>query len=75
MSKICFVTGKKTIFGNNRSHAMNATKRKFHPNIHKNRFWIPSKKKFIKLNISTQGIKIINKYGIETVLKKKRESI
>ncbi|WP_343189505.1 50S ribosomal protein L28 [Buchnera aphidicola] len=70
MSKICIITKKKPLFGNNRSHAMNATKKKFLPNLHKKKFWIANKNKFIKLKISTKGIRIINKYGIEKIISK-----
>ncbi|QJC33447.1 50S ribosomal protein L28 [Enterobacteriaceae endosymbiont of Donacia clavipes] len=67
MTKICKITGKKTIKGNNRSHAMNATRRKFLPNIHYHKFWIEKKKKFITLRISTKGMRLINKKGIENI--------
>ncbi|AZP36139.1 50S ribosomal protein L28 [Candidatus Annandia adelgestsuga] len=70
MSKICFITGKKTIFGNNRSHSMNATKRHFFPNIHIRKLWISKLKKFVKFKISSKGIRIIDKKGFE-ILKKK----
>ncbi|MGK2897006.1 MAG: 50S ribosomal protein L28 [Candidatus Makana argininalis] len=70
MARICEVTRKKTISGNNKSHAMNKTKRKFLTNINYHRFWIHSKKKFISLRVSSKGIRIINKQGIETVLNK-----
>lgn len=65
MSKKCQITKKKTMFGNHRSHAMNAKKRKFYPNLHFHKFWSESKKRFIKLKISTKGLRIINKYGID----------
>ncbi|CAL4318388.1 50S ribosomal protein L28 [Buchnera aphidicola (Periphyllus testudinaceus)] len=70
MSGICNITKKKTIFGNKRSHALNATKRKFKINLKNHKFWIKSKKKFIKLKLSTKAMRIINKKSIETVLKK-----
>ncbi|NIH16744.1 MAG: 50S ribosomal protein L28 [Buchnera aphidicola (Periphyllus lyropictus)] len=69
MSRKCKITGKKTIFGNNRSHALNATKRKFKINLKTHKFWIKKEKKFIKLKLSTKGIRLINKKGIENVLK------
>ncbi|SBT81950.1 50S ribosomal protein L28 [secondary endosymbiont of Trabutina mannipara] len=68
MSRVCQVTGKITMNGNNRSHAMNATKRRFFPNLHYHRFWVDSKKIFITLRVSTKGIRIIDKKGIEKVL-------
>ncbi|QJC37075.1 50S ribosomal protein L28 [Enterobacteriaceae endosymbiont of Donacia vulgaris] len=67
MSKICQITGKKTIKGNNRSHAMNATKRKFLPNIHYHKFWLEKKKKFINIKVSAKGMRLINKKGIENI--------
>ncbi|MFI4846851.1 MAG: 50S ribosomal protein L28 [Candidatus Makana argininalis] len=70
MSRICKVTGKKTISGNNKSHSMNKTKRKFLTNINYHRFWLNSKKKFISIRVSSKGIRIINKKGIEKVLNK-----
>lgn len=68
MSRVCQVTGKRPVSGNNRSHAMNATKRRFLPNLHSHRFWIKSEKRFITLRVSTKGMRIIDKKGIETVL-------
>lgn len=68
MSRICFVTGKKPMFGNNVSHSNRKIKRKFFPNMHKLKFWIPDKKKFKKLYVSAKGLRIINKFGIEYVL-------
>ncbi|CAL4318919.1 50S ribosomal protein L28 [Buchnera aphidicola (Protaphis terricola)] len=70
MSRICQITGKKRMIGNNRSRALNATKRKFLPNIQNHRFWIPEKKQFIKLRLSAHGIRCINKNGIESIIKK-----
>ncbi|QJC35445.1 50S ribosomal protein L28 [Enterobacteriaceae endosymbiont of Donacia proxima] len=67
MTKICQITNKKTIKGNNRSHAMNATKRKFSPNIHYHKFWLIKEKKFITLRVSAKGIRLINKKGIENI--------
>ncbi|QJC37485.1 50S ribosomal protein L28 [Enterobacteriaceae endosymbiont of Donacia thalassina] len=67
MTKRCQITGKKTIKGNNRSHAMNATKRKFLPNIHYHKFWLEKEKRFINIRISTKGMRLINKKGIENV--------
>lgn len=68
MSRICMVTGKKPIAGNNVSHANNRTKRRFSPNIHSHRFWVESEKRFVKLRVSTKGMRIIDKLGIDTVL-------
>lgn len=68
MSKKCPITGKGPMVGNNVSHANNKTKRRFLPNIQTKRFWLESEKRFVRLRISTQGMRIIDKYGIETVL-------
>ncbi|AEO08450.1 50S ribosomal protein L28 [Buchnera aphidicola str. Ak (Acyrthosiphon kondoi)] len=70
MSRICQITGKKRMIGNNRSHAMNATKRKFLINIQYHRFWIADEKRFIKLRVSANGMRCIDKKGIETIIKK-----
>ncbi|ART80344.1 50S ribosomal protein L28 [Oceanisphaera avium] len=68
MSKVCQVTGKRPAVGNNRSHANNATKRRFLPNLQSHRFWVESEKRFVKLRISTKGMRIIDKKGIDSVL-------
>ncbi|UDG80728.1 50S ribosomal protein L28 [Candidatus Hartigia pinicola] len=68
MSRVCQVTGKRPMSGNNRSHACNATKRRFFPNLHSHRFWIESEKRFITLRISAKGMRIIDKKGIDIVL-------
>jgi len=62
------VTGKKPAAGNNVSHANNKTKRRFSPNIQNHRFWVESEKRFVKLRVSTKGMRIIDKLGIDTVL-------
>tara|TARA_Y100000996_G_C22499125_1_gene633647 strand:+ start:292 stop:528 length:237 start_codon:yes stop_codon:yes gene_type:complete len=69
MSKVCQVTGKKAMVGNHVSHAKNRVKRLFKPNLHKHKFWVESEKKFITLTVSAKGMRIIDKNGIETVLK------
>ncbi|CAL4318497.1 50S ribosomal protein L28 [Buchnera aphidicola] len=69
MSKICQLTKKKSMFGNKRSHALNSSKRRFYPNIKKKKFWSFDKKRFVKLKISNKGTRIINKKGIDTILK------
>jgi large subunit ribosomal protein L28 len=75
MSRVCQVTGKSPLVGNKVSHANNKTKRRFNPNLQERRFWLESEKRFIKLRISTKGLRTIDKYGIEKVLEdiKKRE--
>lgn len=68
MFRVCQVTGKRPVSGNNRSHAMNATKRRFLPNLQSHRFWVESEKRFVTLRVSVKGMRIIDKKGIETVL-------
>ena len=68
MSRVCMVTGKKPITGNNVSHANNITRRRFSPNLQTHRFWVESEKRFVKLRISTKGMRIIDKLGIDSVL-------
>ena len=73
MSKVCQLTGKRPRVGNHVSHANNKTKRKFNPNIHTKRFYIPEEDRWIKLKISTTGLRTINKLGIKNALKKARQ--
>lgn len=68
MSRVCQVTGKRPVTGNNVSHANNKTKRRFLPNLQTHRFWVEGEKRFVKLRVSTKGMRIIDKKGIETVL-------
>lgn len=68
MSRVCQVTGKRPMSGNKRSHAMNATKSRFLPNLHSHRFWVESEKRFVKLRVSAKGMRIIDKQGIDAVL-------
>ena len=68
MAKVCQVTGKRPAVGNNRSHAKNATRRRFLPNLQTHRFWVEGEKRFVKLRVSTTGMRIIDKLGIEAVL-------
>ena len=68
MSRVCQVTGKKPVSGNNVSHANNRTRRRFEPNLHTHRFWVEGQKRFVKLRVSTKGMRIIDKKGIEQVL-------
>ena len=68
MSRVCQVTGKGPMTGNNVSDANNKTKRRFLPNLHNHRFWIESEKRFVKLRVSSKGLRIIDKLGIERVL-------
>ena len=68
MARVCMVTGKRPTVGNNVSHAQNKTKRRFLPNIQSHRFWVESEKRFVKLRVSTKGMRIIDKNGIDKVL-------
>jgi large subunit ribosomal protein L28 len=68
MSKVCQVTGKRPMSGNNVSHAHNKTRRRFLPNLHNHRFWIESEQRWVRLRVSAKGMRIIDKKGIETVL-------
>jgi large subunit ribosomal protein L28 len=72
MSRVCELTGKKAMVGNNVSHAMNKTKRKFNVNLVKKSFYIPEEVKWITLKVSTSALKNINKNGITAVLKEAR---
>ena len=73
MSRVCQVTGKRPITGNNVSHANNKTKRRFIPNIQKHRYWVESENRFVSLKLSARGMRTIDKLGIETVLCMLRE--
>jgi large subunit ribosomal protein L28 len=74
MSKVCQVTGKKPIVGNTVSHANNRRRRRFEPNLHTHRFWVEAEKKFIKLRVSHNGLRIIDKKGIEAVIAELRKN-
>ncbi|MBL4663789.1 MAG: 50S ribosomal protein L28 [Flavobacteriaceae bacterium] len=73
MSRVCELTGKKAMVGNNVSHAMNKTKRKFNVNLVKKRFYIIEEDKWLTLRVSTSSLKNINKKGIAAVIKEARE--
>ena len=68
MSKVCQVTGKRPITGNNVSHAKNRTKRRFLPNLQSHRFWVEAEKRFVSLRLTPKGMRIIDKRGIDAVL-------
>ena len=72
MSRVCQVTGKRPITGNNVSHANNKTRRRFLPNIQHKRFWVEEENRFVTLKVSTRGIRTIDKLGIKVVLDKLR---
>jgi large subunit ribosomal protein L28 len=68
MAKVCQVTGKRPVAGNNVSHAHNRTRRRFLPNLHTHRFWVEAENRFVKLRLTAKGMRIIDKNGIDTVL-------
>jgi len=68
MSRVCQVTGKGPMVGNNVSHAKNRTKRRFLPNLQSRRFWVESENRWVRLRVSKKGLRIIDKKGIEDVL-------
>ncbi len=68
MSQVCQVTGKRPMTGNNVSHAQNKTRRRFSPNLHTHRFWVESESRFVRLRVSSKGLRIIDKRGIDAVL-------
>jgi len=73
MARVCQITGKKPMVGNNVSHANNRTKRRFLPNLHYRRFWVESEKRWISLRVSGAGLRLIDKKGIDVVLAELRE--
>ncbi|MCV6588029.1 MAG: 50S ribosomal protein L28 [Marinobacterium sp.] len=68
MAKVCMVTGKRPVTGNNVSHSQRKTRRRFLPNLHWHRFWVESEQKFVRLRVSSKGMRIIDKKGIDVVL-------
>ena len=72
MSRVCQITGKRPITGNTVSHANNRKRRRFLPNLHTQRFWMETEKRFVSLRISTRGLRTIEKNGIEAVVAKLR---
>ena len=68
MARVCQVTGKRPVVGNNVSHAKNRTRRRFLPNLHTHRFWVESENRWVKLRLTAKGMRIIDKKGIDTVL-------
>jgi large subunit ribosomal protein L28 len=68
MSRVCQVTGKKPILGNNVSHANNKTRRRFLPNLQYRRFWVEAENRWVSLRVSQAGLRTIDRKGIETVL-------
>lgn len=72
MSRICQITGKGPTTGNNVSHANNRTRRRFLPNLHTHRIWVETENRYVKLRVSKKGLRIIDRDGIDAVLKKLR---
>jgi len=72
MSRVCQVTGKKPMTGNNVSHAKNRTRRRFLPNLHSHRFWVESEQRFVKLRVSASGMRLVDKKGIDSILTEMR---
>jgi large subunit ribosomal protein L28 len=70
MAKVCPITGKKPRSGNNVSHANNKTRRRWEPNLQWKRIWIPSENRFVRMRISTRGLRTIQKLGVEAALLK-----
>ena len=68
MSRVCMVTGKRPLSGNNVSHANNRTRRRFLPNLQYKRFWVESEKRFVRLRLSHKGLRNVDKHGIDKVL-------
>ncbi len=68
MSRVCQVTGKRPAVGNHVSHSNIKTRRRFLPNLHSHRFWVASENRWVKLRVSTKGLRIIDKRGIDAVL-------
>ncbi len=68
MARVCQVTGKRPQSGNSVSHANNHTKRRWLPNLHERRFWVPSENRWIKLKVSSNALRTIDKNGIDSVI-------
>ena len=74
MSKVCQITGKKVMSGNNVSHAHNKTRRKFYPNLFEKKFFVPKDKSWVVLKVSSAGLKLIDKKGITVAMKEAKEN-
>jgi large subunit ribosomal protein L28 len=72
MSRVCQITGKRPMTGNTVSHANNRRRRRFLPNLHVQRFWLESERRFVSLRVSTRGLRTIEKNGIDAVVAKLR---
>jgi len=74
MSKICQITGKKSITGNNVSHSHHKTKRRFYPNLFDKKFYIPEEDRWVTLKVSAAGIRLINKVGVQEALRRAKQN-
>ncbi|MDA8389346.1 MAG: 50S ribosomal protein L28 [Gammaproteobacteria bacterium] len=72
MAKVCQVSGKRPVYGNNVSHANNKTRRRFLPNLHERRLWVESEKRWVRLRLSHHGLRTIDKKGVDVVLAEMR---
>lgn len=68
MSAVCQVTGRKPSFGNRVSHSQRKTRRRWNPNIQRKRYWVPSERRWVTLTVSTKGMKVIDRRGIDSVV-------
>ena len=74
MPRVCQVTGKRPMAGRNVSHANNKTNRRFLPNLQKRRIWVESEGRFVTLRLSNHGLRVLEKRGVDVVLKELRDS-
>lgn len=72
MGKVCQITGRRPSFGNAVSHSQRKSRRRWDPNVHRQRFWVPSERRWVTLDVSAKGVKTINRDGIEAVLARLR---
>jgi large subunit ribosomal protein L28 len=70
MAKVCPITGKRPMTGNSVSHANNKTRRRWQPNLQLKRIWIPTENRFVRMRISTRGLRTVQKLGVEVALRK-----
>jgi large subunit ribosomal protein L28 len=68
MSRVCQITGKRPLTGNRVSHANNKRRRRFLPNLHVQRFWLESERRFVSLRVSTRGLRTMEKKGVDKVV-------
>ncbi|MBI5936639.1 MAG: 50S ribosomal protein L28 [Hydrogenophilaceae bacterium] len=73
MARVCQVTGKKPMVGNNVSHANNKTKRRFLPNLQYRRFWVESENRWVRLRVTNAALRLIDKKGIDVILAEMRD--